>query len=258
LFFLNFSDGETYPPKLLEQIENRITTFRELTKFNIERIIQLARLSTFHKSKIDELANNFSTLSQSINQIDKSGFPDLSSAESIKKGGMAISQIKELLTELKHELYRHSSSNPKIVIETILKQYINESKYSEYMFNFENNLHAEKFVLIKEFELADILVNLIDNSISAMKKSAQKDLTIKLGILEPKITIDVSDTGEGIESESWEEIFERTYSSKKSGGEGLWISRKLLKKYGGRIFVKSSNKEIGTTIRIELIEGRNK
>jgi signal transduction histidine kinase len=258
LFFLNFSDGETYPPKFLEQIENRITTFRELTKFNIERIIQLARLSTFHKSKIDELANNFSTLSRSINQIDKSGFRDGSSAESIKKGGIAISQIKELLTELKHELYRHSSSNPKIVIETILKQYVNESKYSEYKFNFENNLHTEKFVLIKEFELADILVNLIDNSISAMKKSAQKELTIKLGILEPKITIDVSDTGEGIEGESWEEIFERTYSSKKSGGEGLWISRKLLKKYGGRIFVKSSNKEIGTTIRIELIEGRNK
>jgi signal transduction histidine kinase len=70
----------------------------------------------------------------------------------------------------------------------------------------------------------------------------------------PKICIDVADNGIGIPEEKWETIFQKGYSENGSTGLGLALARETLQKYGGRIFVKQSNANEGTTFTIELNE----
>ena len=56
-----------------------------------------------------------------------------------------------------------------------------------------------------------------------------------------KLVIEISDTGKGISKENINRIFEPFYSTKgpKGSGLGLYITRQLVERNGGKIFVKS-------------------
>ena len=68
--------------------------------------------------------------------------------------------------------------------------------------------------------------------------------------------IDVTDTGQGIDKENLEKIFEYNFSesSSSSGGKlgfGLWWIKTFLARLGGSITAKSDGKS-GTTFTIKL------
>ncbi len=255
LFFQNFTEEDYFTPKLIEQLGKRVGTFMELTRFNIERIIELSQSANFDIHIIRELKENYSSLYNFINGLHKSDFINFDDFKHVLEAAGSIDRIKKIIAELRYTLFLKSSCAPEKVINRIVEQY--DSVVSKTIdIEFVNNLEKSSPVLIKEFELADVIVNLIDNSIEATKGIKQRKVLITLGKLAPKIVIDISDNGKGIGKEKWEEIFNRTYSSKTDGGLGLFVSRRIIRKYGGRIFVKSSNPEIGTTIRIELTEGK--
>lgn len=110
--------------------------------------------------------------------------------------------------------------------------------------------------------VGQILSNLLSN---AIKYTAHGSIEIRLhgeaiesaGEGERWATIDVRDTGRGIESEKWTAIFEefvRLGASEKSGaGLGLAVSQRLAQALGGRISVES---EVGRgstfTLRLPL------
>ena len=64
----------------------------------------------------------------------------------------------------------------------------------------------------------------------------------------------LTDTGEGIEKNILNNIFEPGVTSKKRGwGLGLSLSKRIVEEYhDGKIFVESSDKENGTTFCIVL------
>jgi sensor histidine kinase regulating citrate/malate metabolism len=105
--------------------------------------------------------------------------------------------------------------------------------------------------------LANILDNCIQNAIKAMRKIENKELTIKLLKGDPRIFIEVSDNGQGIPKEKFQQIFENGYSTSNSTGYGLFYSKEMLTKYGGRIYVKSSIPNKKTTLVIELQKGEH-
>jgi len=80
--------------------------------------------------------------------------------------------------------------------------------------------------------------------------------TISIAISEdPKrVNVDVSDTGKGIPRSHHKTIFNPGYTSKKRGwGLGLTLSKRIIKNYHrGKIFVRSSAPDQGTTFRIVL------
>jgi signal transduction histidine kinase len=69
-----------------------------------------------------------------------------------------------------------------------------------------------------------------------------------------KTYIDVTDTGKGMFASEFDRIFEPGYTTKKRGwGLGLSLCKRIVEEYfDGRIFVKSSKPNFGTTIRIIL------
>lgn len=98
-----------------------------------------------------------------------------------------------------------------------------------------------------------VLENLIKNALDAMEIKAGK---INIQIIEGKknIEIEVSDNGKGIDLRRRKDVFRPGYSTKKRGwGLGLSLSKRIVEGYhGGKIFVKNSAPNEGTTFKILL------
>ena len=69
-----------------------------------------------------------------------------------------------------------------------------------------------------------------------------------------EVIIDVKDTGKGIEKSKYKTIFTPGFTTKKRGwGLGLSLAKRIIEEYHkGKIFVKSSEINVGTTFRIVL------
>ncbi len=98
-----------------------------------------------------------------------------------------------------------------------------------------------------------VIENLCKNAVDAMGSAG----TIAIKILrgnENRVLIDISDTGKGIPKTNLANVFKPGFTTKKRGwGLGLALAKRIIEMYhGGRIFVKSSEENAGTTFRIEL------
>jgi len=80
------------------------------------------------------------------------------------------------------------------------------------------------------------------------------EITFSLFEDDKYVYIDISDTGKGINKKHFKTIFNPGYTSKKRGwGLGLSLSHRIISEYhSGKIFVKSSVINKGTTFRIML------
>lgn len=102
----------------------------------------------------------------------------------------------------------------------------------------------------------DILQNLIDNSIKALKNAEKKIIRCTVVVEKEELVIMLSDTGYGIpeEKKSWVfGIYNTTTQDQGGAGIGLYIVKTRVESLKGKVFVTDSEfGEIGTTIRIEL------
>ena len=66
--------------------------------------------------------------------------------------------------------------------------------------------------------------------------------------------IDITDTGKGITPSKFKTVFNPGYSTKQRGwGLGLSLAKRIIEEYHkGKIFVKSSKIDVGTTFCIKL------
>lgn len=97
-----------------------------------------------------------------------------------------------------------------------------------------------------------VIENLCKNAVDAMNGVGCLTISVEEGV--KYWYIDVSDTGKGIDKRHFEDVFAPGYTTKKRGwGLGLSLARRIVMEYhSGRIFVKQSELNRGTTFRIEL------
>jgi len=98
-----------------------------------------------------------------------------------------------------------------------------------------------------------VIENLCKNAVDAMGSAG----TIAIKILrgnDRRVFIDISDNGKGIPKSILSSVFKPGFTTKKRGwGLGLALAKRIIELYhNGRIFVKSSEENQGTTFRIEL------
>lgn len=98
-----------------------------------------------------------------------------------------------------------------------------------------------------------VIENLIKNSLDAIESKEGK-IDFKVSSTKKHISIEISDTGKGIEQNKKKEIFKPGYSTKKRGwGLGLSLSKRIIENYhNGKIFLKESTVNQGSTFRILL------
>ncbi len=100
-----------------------------------------------------------------------------------------------------------------------------------------------------------VIENLLRNALDAMEGRG----TISATVVEEKgnIHIDVSDTGKGIPAGKFKRVFQPGFTTKKRGwGLGLSLAKRIIEEYhSGKIFVKKSVENEGTTFSIILPKG---
>ncbi|HOY39541.1 MAG TPA: HAMP domain-containing sensor histidine kinase [Bacteroidales bacterium] len=100
-----------------------------------------------------------------------------------------------------------------------------------------------------------VIENLCKNAIDAM--DGKGEIQILISDTAKLVTIDVKDNGKGIPKSKYKTIFQPGYSTKTRGwGLGLSLSKRIIVQYHkGKIFLKSSEINQGSTFRIILSKG---
>lgn len=98
-----------------------------------------------------------------------------------------------------------------------------------------------------------VIENLIKNALDAIENKTGK-IDITAAETRSSITIDVKDTGKGIDKRSRKDVFRPGFSTKKRGwGLGLSLSKRIIEDYHhGKLYIKESRIGEGTTFRIKL------
>lgn len=97
-----------------------------------------------------------------------------------------------------------------------------------------------------------VIENLLKNALDAM--GGKGSISIDISSHPTYNLIDVTDTGKGIASVNIDKVFKPGFSTKKRGwGLGLSLSKRIIESYHkGKLFIKSSEVNKGTTFRIML------
>jgi signal transduction histidine kinase len=97
-----------------------------------------------------------------------------------------------------------------------------------------------------------VIENICKNAVDAM--DGKGNITIEISDLAQYVYIDIKDTGKGIPKSKFKTVFEPGFTTKERGwGLGLSLVKRIVENYhAGKIFVKSSEPNKGTTFRIVL------
>ena len=99
-----------------------------------------------------------------------------------------------------------------------------------------------------------VIENLLKNAADAME--GKGTITIKIMKVSEGVAIDVTDTGKGMSKLAARQIFRAGFTTKKRGwGLGLTLAKRIIENYHrGKIYVKHSELNVGTTFRILLLD----
>ena len=143
--------------------------------------------------------------------------------------------IKEVVTHVTDYMDRRTSHRVKIV----------------------RDLPDEDITLMLNAPLFEwVIENLCKNAVDAM--NGEGTITISVRDENTRTLIDVSDTGKGIKKKDIGNVFKPGFTTKKRGwGLGLSLAKRIIEEYHrGRIYVRSSELNKGTTFRIEIRKTR--
>ena len=108
------------------------------------------------------------------------------------------------------------------------------------------------YVVADKTQINRVLSNLIKNAIESGISQQTKEVTINCVVENKKVTISVTDNGEGIPDGLKDKIFEPNFTTKTSGtGLGLAICKSIVENVNGKIYFES-NSNIKTTFYIQI------
>lgn len=97
-----------------------------------------------------------------------------------------------------------------------------------------------------------VVENIVKNGIDAMSGIGEIKITVGQDSSQ-EVFVDIADNGKGIKG-NLKEVFRPGFTTKKRGwGLGLALAKRIIENYHqGRVFVKSSQADVGTVFRINL------
>jgi PAS domain S-box-containing protein len=114
---------------------------------------------------------------------------------------------------------------------------------------------ASATVMADRTQLQQVLINLIMNSVDAMEgvSGRAREVVVRSGLSEgEQITLQVQDSGSGVDPGQIEKLFQPFFTTKPKGlGMGLSISRSIIEAHDGRL-IMSSDGRAGSTVHISL------
>lgn len=278
LIFSYSSRSKSLPLDSDIQSEQRVYNFDQTTYFDAEinenlklflikdvtdlRILEsqlkekekLAAVGTLAAGIAHEIRNPLAGISGSIQMLSQE-----ESVSSMQKKLMHIilkeidrlnTLISEFLDYAKPDLPLESKMDLEKVVEEVLTTL---RQHPDIATHFQWKVDLQSIIILGAGEkLKQAFLNIMINSIQAMKNSVQPSLAIKLYRDGRQAILSIADTGSGMSEETKKKMFEPFHTTKPKGtGLGLAITHKILEHHKAQIYVKSEL-NIGTEFIIKF------
>jgi len=179
-------------------------------------------------------------------------------AERVNRYAVSIVREAERLNQLANELLDYSRGEIRLDLQIVslpnffsrVEALAGERFHSRGM-KMEVECTYNEPVLLDEPRMLRVFLNLADNARKAMGKGGV--FRIEARTEKDSLLLRVSDTGEGMEADVLDRVFEPFYSSSRSGGTGLGmvIVKNVVEAHDGSVSVTSTRGE-GTALDIRL------
>ena len=256
-----------------QQVEAALVISRDMTEHTLaSEALRHAQADLAHASRMTTMGELTASLAHEVNQPIAAAStsastcvrwltredPDVGEAReaalavvrNAKRAADIINRIRSI--SKKGESNRHLVDVNEVVLEIIALLRAEAQRYSV---TIRTDLGANlPKVMADSVQVQQVLMNLIMNSIDAMKEVDRfREIAVKSQSIENrKAIISVSDTGTGLPPQKAEQIFDAFFTTKAHGiGMGLRISRSIVESHGGQLWA-ADNSPHGTIFSFTL------
>lgn len=230
----------------------------ELERAKSQQSAKLASLGEMSAAVAHEINNPLTIILGMTRNLKKStGDPQKFEAR-INSIDKSVNRIVKIINALK-KFTRESSSLKKSL--HALSEIINESlsltevqsKNSDTQMIVD--VQSNSSILCDDIEIEQVIVNLINNAIDAVKNHKQRWVKIKLYNEKSEIVMRVIDSGKGIPKQFIDKIFEPFFTTKPIGkgtGLGLSISKGIIENHHGSITMTTEDENTCFEVRFPI------
>ena len=252
--------------RLLGQLENANLVLRGRIQQRTSQVIDLYNKAEIGKYAAEIVHNLNNPLQAIFGALDLSQIAmeqDPPDNELLTKMHDRITKSADSLRKIIRTILLHSKDRALIHNEPVDINGLIEDELEFFKLNatfknkVEKNIKLDKSlpaVYGSSIQIKQILDNLVKNAIDAMEETEEKGLTILTSHDKEWVSIEISDTGTGIEKKLLEKIFLPDYSTKphdKGTGLGLASVRSMVAAYDGTVTVQSKPGK-GATFTVRL------
>lgn len=170
--------------------------------------------------------------------------------EEMDKDLQRLNLITERFSKIGSEPILKEANLSEVVSSAL--DYMEKRSSKKVLFGFYTNDAADSICKLNIPLFEWVIENLTKNAIDAM--DGEGTITCAMHLSGRHVIIDFTDTGKGLKTNQFKTIFNPGFTTKKRGwGMGLSLVKRIIEAYHeGKIYVRSSEINRGTTIRIEL------
>lgn len=245
---------------MVEQLGKSRETMDYYHRRGMEQASQMANLGELATSIAHEIKNPLIGIRRALEIVANDIYADR------KEHGKVMEMIKRELERLQTNVetiltYARPTTPKKVLgqINEVLNQVLNLIKpaIQEANVALEQNLDPDlPPVEIDTQQVSQIFLNILVNAIQAMPGGGKLSLKTRLKL--GNISVEVKDTGIGVEEDKLGRIFRPFYTTKHRGtGLGLTIVQKFMEQHGGSISMESKPGK-GTTVTLLFPCGTSK
>ncbi len=212
---------------------------------------QINQLEKFSSDVAHELKNPLTAIKSSIELLTSKNISEKNRSKLMNNFNKDIDRMNKLISDISHfsktiaeiEIENFELINLNKFLKEYFSEYSSNNKNIQILIQTDNN---NNLVLLNKDKFLQVIINLIDNSISVAENNSNILITSNKKN-ENCVEIKIYDQGKGIDLKDKNKIFERFYTDRiddrdQHSGLGLSISYEIINSFNGSIELTESDK----------------
>ncbi|MGJ4882200.1 MULTISPECIES: sensor histidine kinase [unclassified Bradyrhizobium] len=164
-------------------------------------------------------------------------------------------RISEIVKNLRRLSFSKLGEVERVNIERLINTAVLwAGRTKQHRVDIQIEVEPDLWILGNEGQLHQVIVNLVENAIDAMRSTDLPRLLVAVARQGSEIAFRITDNGPGIDKDHLTHIFEPFFTTKRVGegtGLGLWISYGIVREHGGELLA-SNEPQGGATFSFSL------
>lgn len=231
----------------------------ELAQFG--RVASMAEMASGLAHEINQPLTAITSYAEACSLMLQSGSPDAEvMSDAVKEIARQAHRAGDIVKHMRHFVKGEEIATTTIGVNSLVREVLDLCAHDLKARSVSVVVERDETlppVEANKTQIEQVLVNLVRNAIDAMERAdrVERILSVSTGrgaIGQSSVEVAVSDTGEGVDPEIADRLFDALFTTKAGGmGIGLSISKRIIEAHGGSLTM-SPNKDAGVTFRFSL------